>query len=233
MKNMRKVKSGIKSWPEDERPREKLLRNGEHTLSNAELLAILIRTGINGQSAVDISRKILSKFKAFRQMSHTDMRSWREFKGLGLAKIAQIKAALEIARRMGEETLDKKTKISSAKEVVSLLLPRMRDLKKEVFKIIFLDSQNRVIDITEQGTGTVNQASFYSREIFQKALEYFAVSIICVHNHPSGNCLPSEQDKLFSQRLFDAGKLLQVAFLDHIIVSEEGYFSFAEHGLIK
>ena len=160
--------SGIKSWPKDDRPREKLLRNGEHTLSDSELLAILLRTGVKGQSAIDLARKVLQKFKTFRSMSHTDASNWKEFNGLGTAKICQIKAAIEIGRRFREEEIkENKLKIKSSKNVVEILMPRMRDLKKKVFKVLLLNSQNRIIDIAEITEGTVNQAEPITREIFQ------------------------------------------------------------------
>lgn len=128
---------GIKSWPKEDRPREKLLREGEHKLSNTELLAILLRSGVKGQSAIDLARKILQKFKTFRNMSATDLSNWKEFKGLGQAKIAQIKAALEIGRRFREEIVkENKLKIRSSKTVAEILMLRMRDLRKEVFKIL-------------------------------------------------------------------------------------------------
>ena len=189
-------KNAIKNWPEDERPREKLFKAGEHTLSNAELLAILLRSGVKGQSAIDLSRKILSKFKTFRNMSHTDTMDWREFKGLGQAKIAQIKAALEIGRRFREvEIKENRPKIESSKDIVEILMPRMRDLKKEIFKIVLLNSQNIIISIFDTGKGTVNKANPIIREIFQKALQNYAVSLICVHNHPSGKVIPSKEDQ--------------------------------------
>lgn len=158
----------INSWPKDDRPREKLLKNGEHTLSNSELLAILLRTGVKGSSAIDLARKILDKFGTFRNMSHTDSRVWKEFKGLGPAKLAQLKAALEIGRRFREEEVkEDRPQIKSAKDVVDILMPRMRDLKKEVFKVVFLNSQNRIIAIEDLTEGTVNHAQPIIREIFQ------------------------------------------------------------------
>lgn len=221
----------IKNWPKDDRPREKLLRNGEHTLSNSELLAILLRTGVKGQSAIDLARKILQKFKTFRNMSHTDLRDWKEFKGLGQAKIAQIKAALEIGKRSGEEVVkENKPKVRSSKTVAEILMPRMRDLKKEVFKILLLNSQNRIIDIVEIVEGTVNQANPIIREIFQKALQAFATSIVCVHNHPSGNVDPSKEDRDFTRELCKAGRVIQVKVLDHIIIGNNQYYSFADRG---
>lgn len=217
---MNKKSQGIKSWPKEDRPREKLLKNGEHTLSNSELLAILLRTGTHGASALDIARNILKKFKTFRNMGHTDILDWKEFKGLGSAKIAQIRAAIEIGRRFGEETLSKKQKIKSAKDVVDMLMPRMRDLKKEVFKAVLLNSQNQIIEIEEITEGTVNKAAPIIREIFQKAMQYFAAAIICVHNHPSGSPEPSREDKAFTDELVAAGNVLQIKVLDHVIIGD-------------
>ena len=136
----------IKNWPEDDRPREKLLKKGARALSNSELLAILLRTGTSGISAIDLARKILKKFGTFRNMVHTDARDWKEFKGLGNAKIAHIQAALEIGRRFREDEVSTgKQKISSAKDIVDILMPQLRDLKTEVFKVVCLDSNNLII----------------------------------------------------------------------------------------
>ena len=230
----KKYKSSISSWPKDDRPREKLLRNGEHTLSDSELLAILLRTGVKGQSAVDLGRKILHKFKTFRNMSSADLAHWKEFKGLGTAKIAQIKAAIEIGRRFRENELrEEKIKIKASKDVVDILMPRMRDLETEVFKIVLLDAGNSIIDIVEVEEGTVNKASPIIREIFQKALQNFAVAFICVHNHPSGDAEPSESDKSLTCNLVLIGSAIQVRIHDHIIIGEDRYFSFSDEGLIE
>jgi len=147
----------IHLWPQGDRPREKLLQHGASALTNSELLAILLRTGTRQQSAVDLGRALLLKFKTFRNMMHADTRDWQGLKGLGDAKIAQIKAALEIGRRFREdEAADKGIKISSSKDIVDVLMPQMRDLKVEVFKIVFLDSANQLIAIEDAATGTVN-----------------------------------------------------------------------------
>jgi DNA repair protein RadC len=221
----------IKEWPLAERPREKLLKQGEHTLSNAELLAILLRTGVKGQSAIGLARRILGKFGTFRNMSHTGAVNWREFKGLGPAKIAQIKAALEIGRRFREdECRELRERLSDSAQAAALLMPRMRDLKTEIFKVIFLDSQNRMVAIEDLEEGTVNQASPIIREIFKRALEHFAVAVICAHNHPSGEPAPSREDKLFTQKLVEAGRTLQITVLDHIIIGDNRYYSFADEG---
>jgi DNA repair protein RadC len=232
---MSKKRTSINNWPEEDRPREKLLKHGEHTLTDSELLAIIIRSGSKGLSAVDLARKILHKFKTFRNLSHTDPCQWEEFRGLGLgsAKITQIKAAVEIGRRLREiEVRDSRPKVESSNDVAEILMPRMRDLKKEVFKVIFLNSQSRIIEIVEAGEGTVNQIKPLLREIYHKALQNFAPFLICVHNHPSGDPQPSEEDKKFTQELITAGEILLVKTLDHIIIGNDDYFSFADGGLI-
>lgn len=232
---MAKRHTPINNWPREDRPREKLVRHGEHTLSDSELLAIIIRSGAKGLSAVDLARKILHKFKTFRNFSHTDPSQWEEFRGLGLgsAKITQIKAAVEIGRRL-EETQARifRTRVESSSDVAQILMPRLRDLKKEIFKVIFLDSQSRIIDIAETGEGTVNQVNPLLREIFHKALQSFAPFIICVHNHPCGDPQPSAQDRKFTRQLVKTGEILSVKVLDHIIIGNDDYFSFLDAGLI-
>jgi DNA repair protein RadC len=229
----RKKLTGIKSWPEDDRPREKLLKKGARALSNAELLAILLRTGTPGTSAIDLARNVMKKFGTFRNMAHTDTRDWKEFKGLGSAKIAHIQAALEIGRRFREDEASiGKQKISSAKDIVEILMPQMRDLKTEVFKVVYLDSNNRIIDIADAAIGTVNQAMPIVREIIHAALQKFAATIICVHNHPSANITPSAEDKKFTGELSAAGKLMDIKVLDHIIIGDDAYYSFAEQGIM-
>lgn len=229
IKQKKVYEKAINNWPKDDRPREKLLKSGEHALSNAELLAILLRSGVKGQSAVDLSRAILAKFGSFRNMSHTDIRDWKEFKGLGQAKITQIKAALEIGRRFREDEASVgKQKIASAKDIVDIVMPQLRDLKTEVFKVIYLDSDNRIINISDTAVGTVDQAFPIVREIIHAALQKFSKSVICVHNHPSANITPSSQDKKFTKDLSDAGKLMEIKLLDHIIIGDGKYYSFAD-----
>ncbi|MEK6563487.1 MAG: DNA repair protein RadC [Candidatus Omnitrophota bacterium] len=232
MKEKKKL-SGIKSWPEDDRPREKLLKKGAGVLSNSELLAILLRTGTHGTSAIDLARKVLKKFGTFRNMAHTDARDWQELKGLGGAKIAHIQAALEIGRRFRQDDVSTgKQKIASAKDVVDIVMPQLRDLKTEVFKVVCLDSSNRIIDITDAACGTVNRVTPIVREIIHCALQKFAVSIICLHNHPSGDPKPSKEDRDFTRELCQAGNVMQVKVLDHLIIGDNLYYSFYDEGLI-
>jgi len=225
--------TGIKTWPVDDRPREKLLKKGARALTNSELLAILLRTGIKGSSAIDLARKVMKKFGTFRNMLHVDVRDWKEFKGIGNAKVAHIQSALEIGRRFREdEASTGKQKISSAKDIVDILLPQLRDLKTEVFKVVYLDSNNRIIDIMDAAIGTVNHATPIVREIIHLALQKFAVSIVCVHNHPSANITPSTQDKKFTKELSDAGKLMETKLIDHIIIGDDKYYSFSDEGIL-
>ncbi len=226
--------TGIKTWPKDDRPREKLLRKGAGALSSSELLAILLRTGVAGNSAVDLAREVVEKFGTFRNMSHMDMREWKKIKGLGPAKISQIMAALEIGRRFREDEISSvRQKIVSVKDVVNIIMPQMRDLKTEVFKVVYLNSNNRVIDISDATVGTVNQAMPIVREIIHAALQKFAAAIICVHNHPSANITPSSEDKKFTLELAAAGRLMNVKVLDHIIIGDGSYFSFADEGIME
>jgi len=233
-KKPKKIKqTGIKTWPVDDRPREKLLKKGARALSNSELLAILLRIGTTGVSAIDLARDVLKKFKTFRNMAHTDVRDWKDFKGLGSAKIAHVQAALEIGRRFREDEVSVgKQKIKAAKDIAEILIPQMRDLKTEVFKVVHLDNNNRIIDVESAATGTVNHAMPIVREIIHSALQKFAVSIVCVHNHPSGNITPSAQDKKFTRELRDAGHLMEIKVVDHIIIGDDNYYSFSDEGIL-
>lgn len=225
--------SGIKSWPEDDRPREKLLKKGAGALSNSELLAILLRTGVKGMSAIELARNILNKFGGFRGMAHTDARDWKEFKGLGGAKIAHIQAALEVGRRFREDEMSEgKKKISGAQDIVDIVMPQIRDRKTEVFKVFYLDGNNRIIEVVDAATGTVDHAKPIIREIIHGALQKFAKSIICAHNHPSGQVAPSLEDKKFTKELCDAGRVLEIKILDHVIIGDNQFFSFADQGLL-
>ncbi|MDD4294816.1 MAG: DNA repair protein RadC [Candidatus Omnitrophica bacterium] len=224
---------GIFQWPEDDRPREKLLAKGAQALSSSELLAIILRSGTNGKSALDLGRMIMAKFKSFRNMADIDFSQLNEFKGLGYAKITQIKAAIEIGRRLSEEKSIKLNRIiTSSKDVSDFFMTRMRDLKKEIFQIMFLDSKNRVIKYLKMSEGTVNYVSPIVREIFQKALEFLAVSVVCVHNHPSGDPEPSIEDVDFTKKLENAGNFLNIVLMDHIIIGDNCYYSFADNDRI-
>lgn len=235
MKKKEKAKYpvSIRNWAEDDRPREKLLKYGEHTLSNAELLAILIRTGTPGRSAVDIGRELLHKFKSLRSMSGVDASEFKEILGLKDAKIAQIKAAIELGRRMMSEEKAIEGPVKSSTDVADFLTPIMRDLKKERFTLLLLDKRNAISDVIDIDYGTVDKADPYIRDILQTAIKYNAPSIIVAHNHPSGSIEPSEQDKIFTKNLAIASQATGISFFDHVIIGDNHYFSFADEGLIE
>lgn len=233
MKETKKYPLSIRNWPEDDRPREKLLKYGEHVLSNAELLAILIRTGTTGKSAIDLGRELLAKFKSLRAMSGVDVSEFKEIGGLKDAKIAQLKAAIELGRRMMSEEKAYHGVVKSSADVVDFLMPLMRDLKKEMFKIILLDKGNHISEVIDIDVGTVDRVNPSVRDIIVTALKYQSPSMIVAHNHPSGNIEPSEADKRLTKDLVKAALAMELRIFDHVIIGENSYFSFADNGLIE
>jgi len=229
----KKYPLSIRNWPEDDRPREKLLKYGEQALSNAELLAILIRTGTAGKSAIDLGRELLAKFKSLRAMSSVDISEFKQIAGLKDAKIAQIKAAIELGRRMISEEKAFHGVVKSSADVVDFLMPLMRDLKKELFKILLLDKGNRISEVIDIDMGTVGSVNPSVREILLTALKYQSPAMILAHNHPSGNIEPSEGDKRLTKDLVKAALAMELRIFDHVIIGENRYFSFADEGLIE
>ena len=223
----------ILNWPEEERPREKLFKNGAHTLSNAELLAILIRTGVEGSSAVDLGRELLRRFKTLRAISACDPAELLAVKGVSTAKAAQIKAAVELGRRMMSEERALEGPIRSSSDVADYLMPLLRDLKHEVFKIVLLDRRNSVLDVADIDEGDVASTQPSIRKVMLRAAQAYAAGLIAVHNHPSGDPAPSEPDKLLTRDLVIAGHALEVRVFDHLIMGDGCYFSFADEGLIE
>jgi len=223
----------IANWPEEDRPREKLLRYGAHTLSNAELLAILIRTGTKGSSAVDLARELLRKFKTLRAISACDPAELHEIKGLSTAKVAQIKAAVELGRRMMSEERALEGPIRSSSDVAEYLMPLLRDLKHEMFKVVLLDRRNGVLDVVDIDEGDVAKTHPSIRKMMLRAAQAYAAGLIAVHNHPSGDPTPSEQDKVLTRDLVIAGRAMDIRVFDHLIIGDGRYFSFADEGLIE
>ncbi len=223
---------GIRNWPKVERPRERLLKHGEEYLTDSELLAILLRTGTRGESALDLARIILRKFVDFRGMIHADYRSWREIKGVGDAKIAQIKAAIEIGKRFSSTESSGKIKIRNGEDVFNLLKSKLRGAKKEKFLAVLLNSKNHVIRTIEIADGSVSEVRPFIREVISRTLEYFADRVICVHNHPSGDSRPSLEDRALTNDLIRAANCVEVKFLDHVIIADDQYYSFNERGEI-
>ena len=223
----------ILNWPEEDRPREKLLKYGAHTLSNAELLAILIRIGVAGSSAVDLGRELMRKFKTLRAIGACDPTELHEIKGLSTAKVAQIKAAVELGRRMMSEERALEGPIRSSSDVADYLMPLLRDLKYETFKVVLLDRSNSVMDVVCIDEGDVAKSNPSIRKIMLRAAQAYAAGLIAVHNHPSGDPMPSEQDKILTRDLLAAGRAMEMRVFDHLIIGDGRYFSFADEGLIE
>jgi len=222
----------ISEWPAAERPREKLLARGAAALSEAELLAIFLRTGVDGSTAVDLARELLKRFDGLRGLLCADRASFCGCRGLGPAKYAQLQALLEISRRHFAEKLQRGGGLTSPQATREFLLARLRDLGHEVFCCLFLDNRNRVIHFEELFRGTIDGTSVYPREVVKHALARNAAAVIFAHNHPSGVAEPSQADECITRRLRDALGLVDIRVLDHLVVGDGVCVSFAERGLL-
>jgi len=216
----------ITDWPTQERPREKLLAQGPASLSDAELLAIFLRTGLAGKTAVDIARELLQEFGSLRRLLTAPKERLCAFPGLGPAKYAQLQAILELARRHLGETVRRGDAISSPEDTCRFLVSRLRDYPYEVFACLFLDNRHRVIELVEMFRGTINGASVHPREVVRAALHHNAAAVILCHNHPSGDAEPSQADLKITQRLTEALTLIDVRVLDHIVIGDGNTVSF-------
>jgi DNA repair protein RadC len=222
----------IREWPEGERPREKLLAGGPGALSDAELLAIFLRTGVRGKSALDLAQELIVEHGSLRALLCAEESAFTRMPGLGRAKYAQLQAVLELARRHLREKLQPRDAIADPDATRAYLRARLRDLGHEVFVCLFLDTRHRVIRDEELFRGTLDGASVYPREVVKRALALNAAAVIFAHNHPSGVAEPSAADHALTRRLVDALALVEVRVLDHFVVGEGEPVSFAERGLI-
>ena len=221
----------ITDWPVDERPREKLIQRGAEALSDAELLAIFLRTGVRGKTAVDLARDLIETFGGLRPLLNADERTFCAARGLGRAKYVQLQAVLEMARRHLFEQLQRGEALGGPEDTRRYLAARLRDYPYEVFACLFLDNQHRVLAFEELFRGTIDGASVHPREVVTRALEHRAAALIFAHNHPSGVAEPSQADRRITERLRDALGLVDIRVLDHFVVGEE-VVSFAERGLL-
>ena len=221
----------ISDWPLGERPRERLLASGAAVLSDAELLAVLLRTGVAGKSAVQLARELLARFGGVAGLLGAG-KALLEVKGLGAAKSAQLSAAVELARRSLQEDLKSGTVLTSPGGVRDYLRLTLAAREHEVFMCIWLDAQHRVLKLQEMFRGTLTQTSVYPREIVKAALTANAAAVILAHNHPSGVAQPSQADELLTRNLTEALALVEVKVLDHFIVAGSHALSFAERGLL-
>lgn len=230
---MQEQKYSIKEWAKDDRPREKLLLNGSHTLSDSELLAILILNGSKEKTAVDLAKEVLKLSKDnLSELGRLSVKDLMKVKGIGMAKAVAISAALELGRRRQASGSLQKKIISSSNDVADYCMAKLKDYRHEVFAVVFLNRANKInhFEIVSEGgiTGTVADP----RVILKKALEENAVSLILCHNHPSGSLKPSRADEELTLKIKEAAKYFDIKVIDHMIVSDAGYFSFADEGLL-
>lgn len=224
--------SGIAKWPENERPRERLLSRGSHALTDAELLAILLRVGLEGKSAVELGRDLLTRFGSVQAMMAAPLAAWEGIKGLGDAKLAQLQAALELGRRAALPSPTANLVMKSTRQAAEYFVARLRGLAEEHFRVAYLNRQGRLVEDALIAQGTVDTVHPHVRAVISKALQANASALIAAHNHPSGAAEPSEPDKLITRNLIAASHPLGVKVLDHIIVAESQYYSFADSGLL-
>ena len=222
----------ISDWPDDDRPREKLLRKGAQSLSDAELVAIFLRTGIKGRSAVDLARDIVARFGSLSGLLAAEAAALTSVPGMGVAKFVQLHAARELSRRALRERLDRGCALSSPQAVRDYLRLTLEDRPHEVFVAVFLNAQNRVLAAEELFRGTLTQTSVYPREVVKRALAHNAASVIFAHNHPSGIAEPSRSDEALTAALRQALALVDVKVLDHFVIGAGSAMSFAERGLL-
>lgn len=225
----------IKDWPEDERPRERLIHSGEEALSNVQLLAILLRTGdrASGATAVDLARQLLLRFDAdLEQLSLATVAELCQTPGIGMAKACEIKAAFEMGRRLQADRGGPLRQFRSSKDVATYYMPRLGGKKREQFQVVLLDRKNRMMREIMVSQGSLTASVVHPREVFNPAIRDSAAAVIFVHNHPSGDPQPSQEDRALTTRLAEAGRLLGIQVLDHIIVGRDTYLSFADEGFL-
>lgn len=226
----------IKDWPEDERPRERMLRYGEQALSDSQLLAIVLRTGdsSSGATAVDLARRLLTTFDgSFEAISAATVAELQQAPGIGPAKACEIKAAFEIGRRLLARQAGQLVQYRSSQQVANYYMPLWSGKKREQFQVILLDRKNRVMRDVMISQGSLTASIVHPREVFNPAIRDSAAAVIFVHNHPSGDPQPSKEDQELTDRLVKAGQLLGIQVLDHIIVGRDTYMSFADEGLLN
>jgi len=226
---------GIKQWPEDERPREKMYKRGAENLSDAELLALIIRTGdtVTGKSAIDLGREVIQHFNNnLRELGSADISQITAIKGMGLAKATAVKAAFSLASRFQGRKLERLDRFTSPRQVFDYFHHEFRDSRKEYFLVLLLDGKNRIIRRVQISEGSLNQSIVHPREVFAPAVKEHAAAVILVHNHPTGDPEPSSEDMAVTRRLRESGEIMGIRVLDHIIVGDGDYLSFVERGLM-
>lgn len=227
------IKMTMKSIPEGERPREKMIKSGAGVLSNAELIATVIGSGSSKDSALVLAHKVLSLDPTgLSHLAGANIEELSSISGIGISKACQIMAVAELGRRICSESTSVKIKIAGPAEIAEIMMVEMRHLVKEVFKVVLLDTKNQIVSIEDISVGSLNASIVHPREVFQPAVRRSANAVVLIHNHPSGHPEPSTEDKLVTQRLVEVGQLMGIQVLDHIVIGDLNYFSFKEHDLM-
>jgi DNA repair protein RadC len=233
---MTSYSGAIKEWPEDERPRERLMKLGADTLSEAQLLAIMLATGdaSSGQSALDLAMYLVRTFDGLRALDAASIAELCQIKGIGPAKATTIKAALELGKRLFGEPVQRHLKVTSPQDLVNYFQPRLQHLRKEVFKAVLLNTKHQMLKDVTVSEGSLSASLVHPREAFLPAIKESAAAVIFLHNHPSGDPTPSTEDKELTLRLAEVGQLIGISVLDHIIIGSgsPGYISFRDAGLL-
>jgi DNA repair protein RadC len=226
----------IKNWPEDERPREKLIKTGSVSLTNSELLAIILRTGFGNptqkQSALDLAKNLLSQYKNLNDISELAVTELAEMKGIGCAKAAQIMASFELGKRMTAERNGSNVSFRCSEEVANYYIPLLKDLKNEQFRLVMLNIKNKIIREVMISQGSLTSSIVHPREVLKIAIKASAASVIFLHNHPSGDPEPSIDDIEITNRLCKSCSIIGINVLDHLIIAESGYFSFKQKNML-
>lgn len=216
----------VKELPKEERPREKYKENGFARLSNADLIAILLRTGSKELSVTELAFQILNEIGSIEQLQNTSLEALSKMKGVGEVKAITILCAIELGKRVNEQKEIKQEKIKNAEDLYQIFAPKMQHLTQEHLIAVFLNTKNQIIDYQTIFIGTSNKSIVHPRDIYKEALKYAAVKIMILHNHPSGDPTPSKEDIIFTKRLLEAGNILQIPLLDHLIIGKNKYYSF-------
>ncbi len=224
----------IKEWPEEDRPREKLLHNGPQSLTEAELLAIILRTGnaSTKETALDHARALLKRFNGLKGLDEASPKELRVIKGLGSAKLAQIKACLEIGRRMGRETWKAGEPLKSPENVFRHFQDKFHKVNREIFYAVLLNNKNRKIREVKISEGSLTASLVHPREVYNPIIRESAAAVLFVHNHPSGDPTPSQEDIEITRRLKEVGEVMGIRVLDHVVIGHDRYFSFSDHGML-
>ncbi len=222
----------IRDWREDDRPRERLMKHGAETLSDAELLAILIGSGTIGFSAIDAAKILLDRHGNVTRLAACDLSEFKQIKGLGDAKAVTLAAAFELSKRVQSEPFMEKKALNSPEQAASYFIPRLRGARTEVFRTLLLNSSNQLFREVPISEGSLNSSVVHPREVFRIAITESAASIILMHNHPSGNTTPSKEDISITKNLVEAGKIVDIKVLDHIIIAGDSFISLAQEGYI-